>query len=67
MRGANPAVIPRNHRIEAALDAAVAGNLTPFEDLLRILVAPWAESPQGLPYRRPPEAHEVIHKTFCGT
>ncbi len=67
MRRANPVVIPRNHRIEAALDAAVAGNLTPFNDLLRILAAPWAESPQGLPYRRPPEAHEVVHQTFCGT
>ncbi len=67
MRRANPAVIPRNHRVEAALEAAVTGNLDPFEDLSRILASPWEESPESLRYRCPPEPHEVVHQTFCGT
>jgi uncharacterized protein YdiU (UPF0061 family) len=67
MRRANPAVIPRNHRVEAALDAAVGGDIAPFEDLLRILASPWDDHPADLPYRRPPQRHEVVHQTFCGT
>jgi uncharacterized protein YdiU (UPF0061 family) len=67
MRRANPAVIPRNHHVEAALEAAVTGNLDPLEDLSRILASPWEGRPHSLPYRCPPEPHEVVHQTFCGT
>ena len=67
MRHANPAVIPRNHRIEAVLDAAVAGDLNPLEALLRVLADPWNERPGSEDYRRPPEPHEVVRQTFCGT
>ncbi len=67
MRRANPAVIPRNHRVEAALEAAVTGNLDPLEELSRILASPWEGRPESLPYRCPPEPHEVVHQTFCGT
>ncbi len=67
MRRANPAVIPRNHRVEEALEAAVSGDLTPLEDLSRILASPWEEHPRNLSYRYPPEPHEVVHQTFCGT
>ncbi len=67
MRQANPAVIPRNHRVEAALDAAVTGNLVPLEDLSRVLASPWEELPETSAYRCPPEPHEVVHQTFCGT
>ena len=67
MRQANPAVIPRNHRVEAALVAAVTGDLDPLEDLLMVLASPWEEHPRSLPYRLPPEPHEVVDQTFCGT
>jgi len=67
MRRVNPAVIPRNHRVEAALDAAVAGDFEPFETLLQILARPWEEASGGVPYRRPPAPHEVVRQTFCGT
>ena len=67
MRRVNPAVIPRNHRVEAALEAAVNGDLEPFEGLLRVLASPWESNPQNLPYRSPPEPHETVHQTFCGT
>ncbi len=67
MRRANPAVIPRNHRVEAALAAAVGGDLDPLDELLRVLTSPWEERPDNLPYRCPPEPHEVVRQTFCGT
>jgi serine/tyrosine/threonine adenylyltransferase len=67
MRRANPAVIPRNHRVEAALAAAVQRDLGPLDALLRVLGAPWEDDPQSLAYRSPPEPHEVVHQTFCGT
>jgi serine/tyrosine/threonine adenylyltransferase len=67
MRRANPAVIPRNHRVEAALAAAVQRDLGPLDALLRVLGAPWEDDPQSLAYRSPPEPHEVVHRTFCGT
>jgi len=67
MRRENPAVIPRNHRVEATLEAAVSGDLDPLEDLLQVLALPWEDWPKSSPYRRPPEPHEVVHQTFCGT
>lgn len=67
MRRANPAVIPRNHRVEEVIAAAVSGDLDPLEDLLRVLASPSEDRPDSLPYRRPPEPHEVVHQTFCGT
>jgi uncharacterized protein YdiU (UPF0061 family) len=67
MRRANPAVIPRNHRVEEALEAAVEGHLDPFEDLLRVLASPSEDRSDARPYRRPPQPHEVVQQTFCGT
>jgi uncharacterized protein YdiU (UPF0061 family) len=67
MRHANPAVIARNHRVEAALTAAVAGDLDPLEALLQALADPWKERREGDYYTRPPEPHEVVQQTFCGT
>ncbi|MBK1732136.1 protein adenylyltransferase SelO [Thiococcus pfennigii] len=67
MRRANPAVIPRNHRVEATLAAAVDGDLAPFEELLRVVTDPWEDRPEYQRYRLPPEPHEVVQETFCGT
>ncbi len=67
MRCANPAVIPRNHRVEATLEAAVSGDLAPLDALLAAVTEPWSDRPEGDPYTRPPEPHEVVRQTFCGT
>ena len=67
MRRANPAVIARDHRVEAALDGAVAGDLAPLDALLQALADPWNERPEADYYTRPPEPHEVVQQTFCGT
>jgi uncharacterized protein YdiU (UPF0061 family) len=68
MRRANPAVIPRNHQVEAALDAAVAGDLKPLDALLQALAQPWDEGP-GLAANTGgrPRRIRVVQQTFCGT
>jgi uncharacterized protein YdiU (UPF0061 family) len=67
MRAANPALIPRNHRIEQAIRAAVAGDLGPFERLDRALAQPWEERPEDEDLRRAPAEGEAVSRTFCGT
>ncbi|MEM6957965.1 MAG: protein adenylyltransferase SelO family protein [Myxococcota bacterium] len=68
MRRANPAVIPRNHRVEEALSAAVNdGDLGPFERLLEALKSPYAERPELAPFQEPPPDSFTGYRTFCGT
>jgi uncharacterized protein YdiU (UPF0061 family) len=67
MRAANPAVIPRNHRVEEALSAAEdRDDLTPLHDLLAALTSPFDPPPGTEKYREPP-ADECGYRTFCGT
>jgi len=65
----NPAVIPRNHRVEEALAAAEKDdNLQPFENLLRVLTTPYADlADTDRDYREPPEPSSRRYQTFCGT
>ncbi|MCM0018938.1 MAG: YdiU family protein [Tagaea sp.] len=65
--GVNPAYIPRNHRVEAALAAAVAGDLAPFDRLLEVVRKPYEARAEFAAYANPPEAHEIVEATFCGT
>ena len=67
MRAANPSVIPRNHRVEAMIEAAVAGDYTPFHKLMAVLAAPYDDGPDTAEYARPPAPEERVHQTFCGT
>jgi uncharacterized protein YdiU (UPF0061 family) len=67
MRRVNPAYIPRNHRVEAALNAAYAGDLQPFHRLLGILQRPFDDQPAAVEYQRPPDPSERVRNTFCGT
>lgn len=67
MRASNPVYIPRNHRIEEMITAAVAGNFTLFERLGAVLSQPFTEQSGAEDLRRPPDAHEVVTATFCGT
>lgn len=68
MRLANPEFIPRNHRVEAALDAASErGDLEPFRQLLGILQRPYEQQPAFADYALPPEPSDRVFKTFCGT
>jgi uncharacterized protein YdiU (UPF0061 family) len=69
MRGVNPLYIPRNHKVEEALDAAVElGNYEPFEQLLAVLQQPFSEKPQWAAYAEPAAAEiSAGYRTFCGT
>jgi serine/tyrosine/threonine adenylyltransferase len=67
MQNTNPAVIPRNHRVEAALDAAVNGDFSVMERLLAVLKEPFAHTPEQAEYARPPEPDSGFYQTFCGT
>jgi uncharacterized protein YdiU (UPF0061 family) len=66
MLRANPAVIPRNHRVEAMIESAVAGDLGPLERLRTSLAAPF-DAGSDDPLREPPSEEERVHQTFCGT
>lgn len=67
MRSVNPAYIPRNHRVEAALAAAIEEDYAPFEELLTVLARPFDERPQYAAYAEPPSAEQRVCQTFCGT
>jgi len=69
MRGVNPYVIARNHRVEEALSAASEhGDLAPFERLLDALRRPYDEDDALAPYAEPAPADVTAgYRTFCGT
>jgi uncharacterized protein YdiU (UPF0061 family) len=67
MRRVNPAFIPRNHRVEAALAAAERGDLAPFERLVAVLARPFEDQPEAADLAAPPRPEEEIEATFCGT
>lgn len=68
MRNSNPAVIPRNHRVEEALDAAVKQeDFSVMEQLLDVLAKPYAHTPEKAEYCTLPEPSNRPYQTFCGT
>lgn len=67
MRAVNPAVIPRNHRIQEAISAANYGDFSFFERLLEALEKPYQEQPEFADYMTPPTPDERVTRTFCGT
>lgn len=68
MRSSNPTVIPRNHRVEEALEAAVdGGDYSVMERLLSALRDPYAYAPEQEEYARLPEGAAQPYRTFCGT
>ncbi|GIP07298.1 UPF0061 protein [Paenibacillus lautus] len=67
MRSSNPAVIPRNHRVEEALEAAEnEGDYSVMKELLNVLSDPYAHSPEQAEYAIVPERSRP-YRTFCGT
>jgi uncharacterized protein YdiU (UPF0061 family) len=68
MSSVNPAFIPRNHRVEAVIDAAVnRDDFAPFEELLTVLSKPYEDQPAFARYADPPEPEQRVLQTFCGT
>jgi len=68
MRNCNPALIPRNHLVEAALEAAVKqGDYSVMERLLDALSSPYAHSTEQADYSTLPGLSTRPYRTFCGT
>ena len=68
MRRSNPAFIPRNHRVEEAIEAAVRrSDFGPFEVLTDVLAKPYDEQPDFAYLADPPGADQRMYRTFCGT
>lgn len=68
MRTNNPAVIPRNHRVEEALEQAENhGDLSVMQKLLAVLSDPFAHSPEQAEYAELPAQCNTSYQTFCGT
>ena len=68
MRAANPAFIARNHLVEAVIEAAVnRDDFAPFEELLAVLSEPYRDQPAFSGYADPPQPHQRVLQTFCGT
>jgi protein adenylyltransferase len=68
MRQINPAFIPRNHRIEQVITAAVEGqDFEPFAKLSTVLSQPYVSREGFESYADPPQPGERVLQTFCGT
>jgi len=67
MRSTNPLVIPRNHKVEEALEAANSDDLNPANNLLKILEKPYEDKKEISEYQSPAPPSNKIYKTFCGT
>jgi uncharacterized protein YdiU (UPF0061 family) len=68
MRRANPAYIPRNHRIEQMIGAAVERrDFAPFEELSTVLSQPYRAQAGFAAYAEAPRPSERVLQTFCGT
>jgi uncharacterized protein YdiU (UPF0061 family) len=67
MRRTNPVFIPRNHRIEEAIQAGNGGDFEPFRQLNQVLQNPFSEQIDFTEFEDAPAPDEVVHATFCGT
>lgn len=68
MLAVNPVYIPRNHQVEAVIRAAEDHHeFAPFHELYEVLQQPYTLQQGKEGYMRPPELHEIVQNTFCGT
>ena len=67
MKKYNPVFIPRNHKVEDALQHAHDNNLEPLHKLLQVLEKPYEENSNQSEYQMPGPKSDVPYQTFCGT
>lgn len=67
MQASNPAIIPRNHRIEAAITTAIDGDFAPFHRLLDATTRPFCPTQADADLMLSPAPTELVTQTFCGT
>jgi len=66
MKNNNPLVIPRNFKVEEALEAAERNNMSPLKKLVEILSKPYNEQ-KGIADFQSPSTSGEKYQTFCGT
>lgn len=66
MRQVNPRVIPRNHLVEAVIEAGLQGDFAPFDAMRQVVTEPFKD-PDEPEWTLPARPEEVVHRTFCGT
>ena len=67
MRSVNPLIIPRNHKVEEALKAAINNDLTQLKKLIKILENPYHDQKNIIDYQSSPSLSGQKYQTFCGT
>ncbi|HEY2417745.1 MAG TPA: YdiU family protein [Steroidobacteraceae bacterium] len=68
MGAVNPLFIPRNHRVEQAINAAIEReDFSPFVELLSVVTRPYQPANALVAYTNPPQPEERVLQTFCGT
>ncbi len=67
MNRINPLYIPRNHQVERAIEKAVEGDLSVFNEMNLLLKGPYQYQADLNFYRLPPKPEEIVQNTFCGT
>ena len=67
MQTQNPLVIPRNHLVELALENAIQGNVSQFNELLNLISKPNDYKSNHDKFQTIPEGFDDCYKTFCGT
>ena len=67
MHSSNPLVVPRNHKVEEALEASNNNDLNPLKKLLKMLEKPYEFKEDIKEYQSLPPPSNKIYKTFCGT
>ena len=68
MSANNPLIIPRNYKVEEALNAATTnGDLTQIHNFLKVLKNPYKNHTKIANYQTSPPPSDQIYKTFCGT
>jgi uncharacterized protein YdiU (UPF0061 family) len=67
MSAVNPILIPRNHRVEEAIQQAQQGEFTLFHRLIEGTRQPYQNRPEYADLEEAPEPNQVVCQTFCGT
>ena len=67
MKSVNPLVIPRNHKVEEALESANNNNLNPLRKLIKVLENPYENADENMDYQSPAPLEAKKYKTYCGT
>ena len=67
MMAVNPALIARNHQVEAAIAQAYEGDYALFHRLNDRLATPYQYDPADVDLAIPPKPDQIVRQTFCGT